>query len=721
MLVGANLCIGNVLVPADHIPGAFRAARPIPWKAKSSGKFCPPRVLSAVLLGGALSLSGFLLQTFFNNPIADPFILGVSSGAKFVVALTMIVLLGANQAMSSPAMVAAAFLESLITIGFVLLIARRISSMAMLIVAGIMVGYICSAATNFLIAFADDQSIVNLHNWSLGSFSGSSWDDIAVIAVVVITVSACVVRDIEAPFRLPAGRSLREKRRRERRTLPRGARPSSEHALRLRDRVRWSGVVRRHRGSASREVGAEVVEAHPRDSCVLLGRRHLLRGLRFDRAHAVLSRRAFHQRRHRHLRRAGGYRAHAEEAGEVDGGIRAAAQNARRGVEPRNPGRTQADGAPLFRISDLSAGYDKKVVVEGVDLEVRAGDVVALIGPNGSGKSTILKTITRHLAPLAGAVELDGREISRWKTAEFARNLAVMLTDRPRTELLTCRDIVEAGRHPYTGRMGTLSPDDHSRVDEAMKTAHVEELAERDFMQISDGQRQRVMLARAIAQDPRVLVLDEPTSYLDIRYQIDLLRILRHLAKSRNVAVIMSIHELELAQKSADKVICVKDGRVFRAGAPEDIFTRETIGELYGLQHGTFNERFGSVEIGRPHGDAHTFVIAGAGTGSTVFRQLIRQGKAFYAGVLHEGDIDCELARDLATECVAERAFEPIGDKTIARAKELLVHCARLIVCPAAFGTINARNAELVAFARSHGIEVMRAREGASEDSNGYA
>lgn len=182
------------------------------------------------------------------------------------------------------------------------------------------------------------------------------------------------------------------------------------------------------------------------------------------------------------------------------------------------------------------------------------------------------------------------------------------------------------------------------------------------------------MLARAIAQDPRVLVLDEPTSYLDIRYQIDLLRILRHLAKSRNVAVIMSIHELELAQKSADKVICVKDGRVFRAGAPEDIFTRETIDELYGLQHGTFNERFGSVEIGRPHGDAHTFVIAGAGTGSAVFRQLIRQGKAFYAGVLHEGDIDYELARDLAAECVAERAFEPIGDKTIARAKELIVH-----------------------------------------------
>ena len=187
VLVGANLCIGSVLVPADHIPGILSGGAANSMESQVVWEIRLPRVLSAVLLGGALSLSGFLLQTFFNNPIADPFILGVSSGAKFVVALTMIVLLGANQAMSSPAMVAAAFLGSLITIGFVLLIARRISSMAMLIVAGVMVGYICSAATNFLIAFADDQSIVNLHNWSLGSFSGSSWDDVA-----VITVSACV-------------------------------------------------------------------------------------------------------------------------------------------------------------------------------------------------------------------------------------------------------------------------------------------------------------------------------------------------------------------------------------------------------------------------------------------------------------------------------------------------------------------------------------------------
>ena len=176
-----NLLAGSVRLPASEIWAVLHGGGDLTQR-RILLNIRLPRLLAAMILGGALSVSGFLLQTFFNNPIADPFILGVSSGAKFVVALTMIVLLGANQAMSSPAMVAAAFLGSLITIGFVLLIARRISSMAMLIVAGVMVGYICSAATNFLIAFADDQSIVNLHNWSNGSFSGMKWENVTTMA-----------------------------------------------------------------------------------------------------------------------------------------------------------------------------------------------------------------------------------------------------------------------------------------------------------------------------------------------------------------------------------------------------------------------------------------------------------------------------------------------------------------------------------------------------------
>lgn len=189
-LVVASLCIGSVSTtpgqvldillqgPADSTVGL------VVWEIRL------PRVISSTLLGGALALSGMLLQTFFNNPIADPFVLGISSGAKLVVAIVMIAVLGVGNVLSAGASVAAALAGSLVTMGLVLAIARRVRGQSMLIVAGVMVGYICSAATNFLIAFADDQSIVNLHNWSQGSFSGASWADLAIIVPAVTVISA---------------------------------------------------------------------------------------------------------------------------------------------------------------------------------------------------------------------------------------------------------------------------------------------------------------------------------------------------------------------------------------------------------------------------------------------------------------------------------------------------------------------------------------------------
>ncbi|MDY3918155.1 MAG: iron ABC transporter permease [Candidatus Limivivens sp.] len=144
-----------------------------------------PRILSVIILGGALSVSGFLLQTFFNNPIASPFVLGISSGAKLVVALLMIFFLSRSVVMGSGAMIAAAFAGSLISMGFVLLVAKKVPNMSALVISGVMIGYICSAVTDFVVTFADDSNIVNLHNWSLGSFSGMSWENVKVMAVVI--------------------------------------------------------------------------------------------------------------------------------------------------------------------------------------------------------------------------------------------------------------------------------------------------------------------------------------------------------------------------------------------------------------------------------------------------------------------------------------------------------------------------------------------------------
>ncbi|MDD4076124.1 MAG: iron ABC transporter permease, partial [Eubacteriales bacterium] len=158
-----------------------------------------PRTLSAILLGGALALSGFLLQTFFNNPIAGPYVLGISSGAKLTVAIVMVLVLGSYRAVGSAALILAAFVGALLSTGFVLLVSRKVRRASMLIVAGVMVGYICSAITDFIITFADDASIVNLHNWSRGSFSGVSWEDVRVMAVVVI-LAAIVVFLLSKPI-----------------------------------------------------------------------------------------------------------------------------------------------------------------------------------------------------------------------------------------------------------------------------------------------------------------------------------------------------------------------------------------------------------------------------------------------------------------------------------------------------------------------------------------
>jgi len=149
-----------------------------------------PRILSVIILGGALSVSGFLLQTFFNNPIAGPFVLGISSGAKLVVALLMIYFLSRSISMGSAAMIIAAFIGSMISMGFVLLVAKKVHNMSMLVISGVMIGYICSAVTEFVVAFAQDSNIVNLHNWSQGSFSGMTWGNVQAAALVVLPALA---------------------------------------------------------------------------------------------------------------------------------------------------------------------------------------------------------------------------------------------------------------------------------------------------------------------------------------------------------------------------------------------------------------------------------------------------------------------------------------------------------------------------------------------------
>ncbi len=358
----------------------------------------------------------------------------------------------------------------------------------------------------------------------------------------------------------------------------------------------------------------------------------------------------------------------------------------------------------MLRTEGLSAGYGKKIIVKDITIDAQRGRILTLIGPNGAGKSTVLKTICRQLEPLGGAVYIAGRELGSFSGSQLARQVSVLLTGRIKTEYMRCIDVVEMGRYPYTGRLGLLSAEDHEFVSQAMELVGVTELADCDFERISDGQRQRVLLAAAICRRPDVLILDEPTTFLDVRAKLELMDLLKKLASEQNIAVILSLHELELAQRVSDMILCIKDSAADRIGTPEEIFSGGYIGELYGVPEGSFCEAYGSPELGRIKGEPKIFVIGGAGSGIAVYRRLRRIGVPFAAGVIHENDIEYPAVKALAAQVITEKPFEEVTQENIERASELMKKCGRAVCTVRTFGAMNEGCRRLAEEAEALGI-----------------
>ena len=361
-----------------------------------------------------------------------------------------------------------------------------------------------------------------------------------------------------------------------------------------------------------------------------------------------------------------------------------------------------------FETKDLAVGYNGKILIHDINLQLEKGKILTLIGPNGAGKSTILKSITRQLAMIHGTVYIGAQEVTTWSPKEMAKQVAVVLTDRVRPELITCAEVVAMGRYPYTNLFGRLTAEDNAYVHEALARVHALDLAEQDFTTLSDGQRQRIMLARAICQDAEVIVLDEPTAYLDIRHKIDLLDILREMAQKKNITVIMSLHEIDLAMKISDELLCVKGDTIAAYGPVERILANHTIEQLYEIQKGSYNLLFGSVELAKPEGMPKVFVVAGGGHGIACYRSLQKQEIPFATGILFENDVDYQVARELSDHVIVAPAFETINDTYVHEAEQLLLQCNMVIDVGTPVGTFNQANAGLLALARKNKIPVCQ-------------
>lgn len=247
----------------------------------------------------------------------------------------------------------------------------------------------------------------------------------------------------------------------------------------------------------------------------------------------------------------------------------------------------------LLELNGVDAGYNKRTVIRDINLSLNEGEIIAVIGPNGAGKTTLLKAIGGLIEPSNGTIEIAGKNIDQISNKELAVIMALMFTERIFSENNTCFEIAAMGRYPYTGSFGLLSEHDRHVVCEAMELTGVLELSDKKFSSISDGQRQRVLLARAIAQEPDILVLDEPTSYLDIRHKLDFLKLLKILAEKKHTGIIMSIHEPEYAWMAADKICAMTDeGRIDITGAPGEVVMDDILSGLYGLKPGEISHLY---------------------------------------------------------------------------------------------------------------------------------
>ncbi|MBE5826160.1 MAG: ABC transporter ATP-binding protein [Butyrivibrio sp.] len=241
----------------------------------------------------------------------------------------------------------------------------------------------------------------------------------------------------------------------------------------------------------------------------------------------------------------------------------------------------------------VSLGYQKKELLKDIDLSVDKGKIVALIGPNGAGKSTILKAAAGLLSPMEGRILIKEKDLSTYKSSDLAKIMSVMLTEKVASEYETCFDVIRVGRFQYTDMFGRLTKEDRMAIDSAMETIGVKDLEKRQFKSLSDGQKQRVLLARAIVSDPKILILDEPTSFLDMGYKTEFFDVLKAYVAEREACVLISMHEIELVKKVADIVVTIThDNKTEKCGPPEEILTPEYLEQLFSMSSGKYKEYY---------------------------------------------------------------------------------------------------------------------------------
>ncbi|MET4050170.1 ABC transporter [Rhodococcus sp. 1163] len=270
-----------------------------------------------------------------------------------------------------------------------------------------------------------------------------------------------------------------------------------------------------------------------------------------------------------------------------------------------------ATDLPRLVAEDLTLGYGDRIVVENLDLEVRTGVITTVIGPNGCGKSTLLRALGRLLKPKSGRVVLDGKAISTMRTKDVAQVLGMLPQAPVAPEGLTVADLVSRGRHPHQSWIRQWSSDDESEVANALELTGVGDLADRPVDELSGGQRQRAWISMALAQGTDILLLDEPTTYLDLAHSLEVLDLIDRLHEDLGRTVIMVLHDLNLAVRYSDQIIVMSQGKIVEAGRPQDVISEKLLLDVFGLEARVIEDPVSDRPLIVPIGTRHVYGAIG--------------------------------------------------------------------------------------------------------------
>ena len=259
---------------------------------------------------------------------------------------------------------------------------------------------------------------------------------------------------------------------------------------------------------------------------------------------------------------------------------------------------------PILRTQGLTIGYKSKHILleleKDLDIKIHNGELVCLIGPNGCGKSTLMRTIAGLQKPLHGDTFISGVDVKKMKPHQYARLLSLVLTEKINVGAMTVMDIVSIGRYPYTNYFAKLSTNDHQIIEHSLYSVHLDDYKHRFFHELSDGEKQRVMIAKALAQDTPLIILDEPTAHLDLPNRVEVMNILKRLAKETNKAIFLSTHELDLALQTADTIWLMNREENLKSGTPEDLVLSGMFEQVFKSNAFTFDKLSGSFKVVHP-------------------------------------------------------------------------------------------------------------------------